>query len=153
MKNMKKHIYFPVRKGKMTLWIFSPDSWGQQDVAVVLEIISGAVSKHDVCQDVTTKAVEHGTEPGGHGTPARNLHRACNTEEDPSVTVLDKICLSPSVTIRLCMCRFFFFFVKNYMSHSYNHSLTNSWTLNTAAEMNQIKSNTGSITIIFIWQL
>lgn len=56
-------------------------------MAVVLEIVDGAASKHDVCQDVTTKAVEHGTEPGGHGTPARNLHRACNTQEELSGTV------------------------------------------------------------------
>lgn len=56
-------------------------------MAVVLEIVDGAASKHDVCQDVTTKAVEHCTEPGGHGTPARNLHRACYTEEEePSGT-------------------------------------------------------------------
>lgn len=48
-------------------------------MTVVLEIVEGAASKHDVRQNVTTKAVEHGTEPGGHGTPARNLHRACNT--------------------------------------------------------------------------
>lgn len=108
-ESKKKLIYdfknddFALRKGKITLWMFSPDSWGQQDVAVVLEIISGAVSKHDVCQDVTTKAVEHGTEPGGHGTPAGNLHRACNTEEEPSVTVLNKICY-------MCMCMFFLYF-------------------------------------------
>lgn len=55
----------------------------------MLEIVDRAASKHDVCQDVTTKAVEHGTEPGGHGTPARNLHRACNTEEELSGTVSD----------------------------------------------------------------
>lgn len=55
-------------------------------MAVVLEIVDGAASKHDVCQDVTTKAVEHGTEPGGHGAPARNLHRACNTGEEVSET-------------------------------------------------------------------
>lgn len=53
-------------------------------MAVVLEIVDGAASKHDVCQDVTTKAVEHGAEPGGHGTPARNFHRACNTEDELS---------------------------------------------------------------------
>lgn len=51
-------------------------------MAVVLEIVKGAASKHDVCQDVTTKAVEHGAEPGGHRAPARNLHRACNGEEE-----------------------------------------------------------------------
>lgn len=56
-------------------------------MAVVLEIVNGAASKHDVCQDVTAKAVEHGTEPGGHGAPARNLHRACNTEEEVTGTV------------------------------------------------------------------
>lgn len=70
--------------GEVVLRIFSPDSWGQQDVAVVLEIVEGAASKHDVCEDVTSKAVEHGTEPGGHRTPPRNLHRACDTEEEPS---------------------------------------------------------------------
>lgn len=43
-------------------------------MAVVLEIVEGAASKHDVCQDVATKAVQHGAEPGGHRTPARNLN-------------------------------------------------------------------------------
>ena len=56
-------------------------------MAVVLEIVEGAAPEHDVCQDVTTEAVEHGAEPGGHGTPARHLHRACNTEEQLSGTV------------------------------------------------------------------
>lgn len=50
-------------------------------MAVVLEIVEGAASQHDVCQDVTTEAVEHGAQPGGHWAPAGNLHRACNTEE------------------------------------------------------------------------
>lgn len=47
----------------------------------MLEIVEGAASQHDVCQDVTTEAVEHGAQPGGHWAPAGNLHRACNTEE------------------------------------------------------------------------
>lgn len=51
-------------------------------MAVVLEIVEWAASKQDVCHDVTTKAVEHGTEPGGHRTPARDLHRACKTEKE-----------------------------------------------------------------------
>ena len=75
-------------KGEDALRILSPDSWGQQDVAVVLEIVDGAAPEHDVGQDVTTKAVEHGAEPGGHGTPAGNLHRAWNTEEQLSGSVL-----------------------------------------------------------------
>lgn len=49
-------------------------------MAVVLEIVDGAASQHDVCQDVASEAVEHGAEPGGHGAPARDLHRACDTE-------------------------------------------------------------------------
>lgn len=53
-------------------------------MAVVLEIVDGAAPEHDICQDVTTEAVEHGTEPGGHGTPARNLHRAYGTEDERS---------------------------------------------------------------------
>lgn len=57
-------------------------------MAVVLEIVEGAASEHDVCQDVTTEAVEHGTEPGGHGTPAGNLHRPCNTHADLSGSLL-----------------------------------------------------------------
>lgn len=31
------------------LRIFSPNSRGQQDVTVVLEIVNGAASQHDVC--------------------------------------------------------------------------------------------------------
>lgn len=27
----------------------SPYSWGQEDVAVIMEIVDGAVSEHDVC--------------------------------------------------------------------------------------------------------
>lgn len=46
-------------------------------MAVVLEIVEGAASQHDVCQDVAPKAVEHGAEPRGHGAAARDLHRAC----------------------------------------------------------------------------
>lgn len=46
-------------------------------MAVVLEIVERAAPEHDVCQDVTTEAVQHGAEPGGHRTPARNLNRAC----------------------------------------------------------------------------
>lgn len=65
----------------------SPDGWGQQDVAVVLEIVDGAAPEHDVCQDVTTEAVEHGTEPGGHGTPAGHLHWACSTEDGQEESV------------------------------------------------------------------
>lgn len=49
-------------------------------MAVVLEIVDGAASQNDVCHDVATEAVEHGTEPGGHGAPARNLHRAWKAE-------------------------------------------------------------------------
>lgn len=67
-------------------FLFSPDGWSQQDVAVVLEIVDRAASQHDVCQDVTTKAVEHGAQPGGHWAPAGNLHRACNTEEAHTVS-------------------------------------------------------------------
>lgn len=43
--------------------LFSPDGCRQQDVAVVLEIVDGAASQHDVCQDVATEAVEHGAQP------------------------------------------------------------------------------------------
>lgn len=56
-------------------------------MAVVLEIVDGAASQHDVCQDVTAKAVEHGAEPGGHGTPAGHLHRTCSAEERLSATL------------------------------------------------------------------
>lgn len=62
--------------------LFSPDGCRQQDVAVVLEIVDGAASQHDVCQDVATEAVEHGAQPGGHWAPAGNLHGACNTGEE-----------------------------------------------------------------------
>lgn len=48
-------------------------------MAVVLEIVDGAAPEHDVRQDVTTEAVEHGAEPGGHGTPSRRLNRAYST--------------------------------------------------------------------------
>lgn len=54
-------------------------------MAVVLEIVDGAASEHDVCQDIATKAVEHGAEPGGHGAPARNLHGACNIGQEGGV--------------------------------------------------------------------
>lgn len=57
--------------------LLSPYSWGQQDVAVVLEVVNGAAAQHDVCQDVAPEAVEHGAEPRGHGAAAGDLHRAC----------------------------------------------------------------------------
>lgn len=50
-------------------------------MAVVLEIVNGAASQHDVCQDVAPKAVEHGAEPRGHGAAARDLHRACEAQQ------------------------------------------------------------------------
>lgn len=71
-------------------------------MAVVLEIVDGAAPKHDVCQDVTTKAVEHGAEPGGHGTSARNLHRACNTEDGRSGTTWKKSIFSLPLVAGLC---------------------------------------------------
>lgn len=49
-------------------------------MAVVLEIVDGAASQHDVCQDVAPKAVEHGAQPRGHGAAARDLHRACEAQ-------------------------------------------------------------------------
>ena len=66
-------------KGKVILWTFSPDSWGQEDVAVVLEIVEGADAEHDVCQDVASKAVEHGTQPGRHRAATGHFHSACNS--------------------------------------------------------------------------
>lgn len=65
-------------------FLLSPDSRGQQDVAVVLEVVNGAASQHDVCQDVAPKAVEHGAEPRGHGAAAGHLHRACDTQRGRS---------------------------------------------------------------------
>lgn len=49
-------------------------------MAVVLEVVNGAASQHDVCQDVAPKAVEHGAEPRGHGAAAGDLHRACGAQ-------------------------------------------------------------------------
>lgn len=60
--------------------LLSPYSRGQQDVAVVLEIVNGAASQHDICQDVAPKAVEHGAEPRGHGAATGDLHRACDAQ-------------------------------------------------------------------------
>lgn len=57
----------------------SPDGRGQQDVAVVLEIVDGAAPQDGVSHDVTPEAVEHGAQPGGHRAPAGDLHRACST--------------------------------------------------------------------------
>lgn len=64
--------------------LLSPYSRGQQDVAVVLEIVNGAGSQHDVGQDVAPKAVEHGAEPRGHGAAAGDLHRACDAQRGRS---------------------------------------------------------------------
>lgn len=61
--------------------LLSPYGRGQQDVAVVLEVVNGAASQHDVRQDVAPEAVEHGAEPRGHGAAAGHLHRACDAQQ------------------------------------------------------------------------
>lgn len=51
-----------------------PDCCGQKHTGVVAEVVNGGFSKEQVGQDVAAKAVEHGTDPGGKGTLAGQLH-------------------------------------------------------------------------------
>lgn len=57
--------------------MISPDCCGQKHTGVVAEVINGGFSKEQVGQDVAAKAVEHGTDPGGKGTLAGQLHSSC----------------------------------------------------------------------------